>query len=140
MEPIIKMKHIKLFEKFKEFDKELLKQDINGILIELRDKGFNITISTFKTMGRDTIGIVLMPLNQGGTVLTGFIIDDIDSYILTLVDYMKYKLGSDIYIEYLYWDREYGGFKTLDFSDKNKKTDAMKINFCEERVTGNSKW
>lgn len=134
------MKHIKLFEKFKEFDESSLKDDINGILVELEDKGFKITISKFKTMGRDTISIVLMPLNQDGTVLAGFIIDDIDSYILTLVDYMKYKLGSDIYIEYLYWDIEYGGFKILDFSDKNKKTDALKINFCEERVTGNSKW
>jgi hypothetical protein len=35
------------------FDEELLKDDIDGILVELKDKGFEITISIFKTMGRD---------------------------------------------------------------------------------------
>lgn len=38
MVPIIKMKHI--IEKFKEFDNELLTQDINVILVELKNKGF----------------------------------------------------------------------------------------------------
>lgn len=42
---------------------------------------------------------------------------------------MKYKLGNDIYIEYLYWDNE---FKVFDFSDKNIKVDAFKINFFED--------
>lgn len=137
MEPIIKMKHIKLFEKFKEFDESSLKDDINGILIELKDKGFKITISTFKTMGRDTISIIIIP--NSGYILNG---NDIYSYILTLVDYMKYKLGSDIYIEYLYWEPEVNNsFKTFDFlSDRDKNMSAFKINFCEERVTGNSKW
>lgn len=134
---ITKMKHIKLFEKFKEFDKELLERDINGILVELKDKGFTCTVSTFKTMGRDTISIIVIP-NSVYILNT----NDISSYILTLEDYMKYKLGSNIYIEYLYWEPEVNsGFKTFDFlSDRSKKMSAFKINFLEERVTGNSKW
>jgi hypothetical protein len=130
------MKHIKLFEKFKDFNKELLEQDIDGILVELKDKGFTCTISTFKTMGRDTISIIIIP--KYPEILNT---NDIYSYILTLVDYMKYKLGRDIYIEYLYWSEVNSGFKTFDFlSDRSKKTSAFKINFLEEKVTGNSKW
>jgi hypothetical protein len=59
MKNINKMKHIKLFEKFLNFDEELLKDDIDGILVELKDEGFEITTSIFKTMGRETISITL---------------------------------------------------------------------------------
>jgi hypothetical protein len=32
----------------RSFDEELLKDDIDGILVELKDKGFEITISYLK--------------------------------------------------------------------------------------------
>jgi hypothetical protein len=138
MKNINKMKHIKLFEKFLNFDEELLKDDIDGILVELKDEGFEITTSIFKTMGRKTISITLH--REVNDQYIDFNTNDINIYILTLVDYIKYKLDKDIYIEYLYWDYRNNMFSRFDFNDENKNMSAFKLQMCEERVTGDSKW
>jgi hypothetical protein len=131
------MKHIKLFEKFLNFDEELLKDDINGILVELKDNGFEITISIFKKMGRDTISITLH--REVNDQYVHFNTNDINIYILTLLDYIKYKLGKEIYIEYLHWDYRNNMFSRFNL-DENKNMTAFKLEICEERVTGDSKW
>jgi hypothetical protein len=67
-------------------------------------------------MGRDTISITLhREVNEQYIDFN----TSINIYILTLVDYIKYKLGKDIYI-YLYWDYRNNMFSRFDFNDKNK--------------------
>ena len=132
MKNINKMKHIKLFEKFLNFDEELLKDDIDGILVELKDEGFEITTSIFKTMGRKTISIALH--RAVNNKYSNFNTNDISIYFLTLVDYIKYKLGTELYIEYLSMSAlDYNNsFKKFDFPHENKDVSVFEVRIYEE--------
>lgn len=136
------MNNIKLFESFNEFNEESLKKDIDGILVELEDIGFTCKTTIYKTMGRDTINVIFYKLEDrfsDSKNLIEFNTKDISEQLLVLIDYIKYKLGEDIYIEYKYWNLYTNNYQPISINDY-KNTCYFKIIFCEERVTGSSKW
>ena len=127
------MKHIKLFEKFKEFNVKSLKNDIHGILVELKDIGHYIDVN-FRTEYNSNKYIVTVTIQTGNKMMiTG---TDIHQYILTLIDYMKYKLDSKFTTKYLYWDiypQEWRYFNYCIYpSNNNRKYYGFKIEFEKE--------
>ncbi len=82
------MKYVKLFEEFEEGQIDKLKEDFDGILIELVDKGFYIKYDFSKPYnGLDEVEISIYHLNGGDTSLL-FYYDDVKNYINTIKDYM----------------------------------------------------
>jgi hypothetical protein len=82
------MKYVKLFEDFEESQINKLKEDFDGILVELVDKGFYINYDFSKPYNRrDEVELSFYRLNGGDTSLL-FDYDDVKEYIKTIKDYM----------------------------------------------------
>jgi hypothetical protein len=92
------MKYIKLFE---SFNRTKLEEDINGILVELVDKGFEVKVIVkpdyrprFKGFD-DVPNTIEVYINIGSFKTTSynnnnFVYSEISDYILTLIDYVNY--------------------------------------------------
>ena len=92
------MKYIKLFEDFEESQINKLKEDFDGILVELIDKGFYINYDFSKPYNsRDEVEISFYRLNGGDTCLL-FDYVDIKEYIKTIKDYMDIYYENECYI------------------------------------------
>lgn len=116
------MKYIKLFEWTSEHD---IENDINGILIELVDKGFHtevrmdgyivlkswkfdntISFSNNNDRRYGCVTIIIKNRNRYNT-------NDIEDYVLTVIDYLKSKWGDKI-IGYKIPDRLKKNFYTYN--------------------------
>lgn len=87
------MKFVKLFEDFYQgktgwISEDKIKEDFDGILIELIDNGFHMEYDFSKPYNRnDEIQISIYHLNGGDSSLL-FEYDDVKEYIKTIKDYM----------------------------------------------------
>lgn len=82
------MKYVKLFEDFEKSQINKLKEDFDGILVELIDKGFHIDYDFSKPYNRgDEVEISFYRLNGGDTSVL-FDYDDVKEYVKTIKDYM----------------------------------------------------
>jgi hypothetical protein len=102
------MKHIKIFEKFDNKTKVLedkIKNDIDGILIELLDKGFRtykkIEINNYK--GYESyfhFKIDMKPVTGYNGYKKQFKYEEVKDYIHTVIDYLKYAINDNINISF----------------------------------------
>jgi hypothetical protein len=92
------MKKIKLFEELfnRNIDFDKIQQDIDGILIELEDVGYNINIDSNVKYIYFTINI-----NKVGYPGINFNIKDIKDYLDTCVDYMSVYYDYKIKVKYI---------------------------------------
>jgi hypothetical protein len=105
------MRHIKLFENFEKenlrfkFHEDKLRTDIDGIFVELLDKGFNYSVY-FKEY---------LEINIEHSVNDWFFFDEIYEELMMLIDYMNIKFKNDIDFKYNYEEhfafRGYNGNK-----------------------------
>jgi uncharacterized protein (UPF0335 family) len=93
------MKYIKLFE---SFNRTKLEEDINGVLVELVDKGFDVKVivkpdylflinhqTSFNEVS-NTIEVYISTGSFKTTIDNNFVYNEISDYILTLIDYVNY--------------------------------------------------
>ena len=100
------MKHIKLFEGFgylsdKEKSlKDKISSDIDGILVELVDKGFRIAkfIRIVNYASYVYIKIDMKPTTGVGGYGKHFKYKEVKDYIHTIIDYLKYSIDRNIKI------------------------------------------
>jgi hypothetical protein len=88
---------IKLFENFEEnlrfkYNEDKLRTDIDGILVELLDKGFRYEVNFKKNL----------EINIEHSQDDWFFFDKIYEEIMMLIDYMKLKYKDDIDVIYNY--------------------------------------
>jgi hypothetical protein len=108
------MKHIKLFENFEKeslrfkFHEDKLRTDIDGIFVELLDKGFNYSVY-FKEY---------LEINIEHSVNDWFFFDEIYEELMMLIDYMNIKFKNDIDFKYNY--EEHLELRKLKIDDKQK--------------------
>jgi hypothetical protein len=93
------MKYIKLFE---SFNRTKLEEDINGVLVELVDKGFEVKVIVNQTIflinqaSFDEVPNTIEVYISIGSFKTtsynnnNFVYSEISDYILTLIDYVNY--------------------------------------------------
>ncbi len=106
------IKKFKLFEELDPWSRrklninikyERIRQDINGILVELKDIGYNISVSSNEE-SYDYFGINISKgknLQTNETGIIAFNISDIKDYLDTCVDYMDLYYNYKIEVKYI---------------------------------------
>ncbi len=98
---------IKKFKLFELNNFKNLKDDINGILVELKDMGYNIrTYGLYddgSLSGGDTFSFII---SKGGE--EGFLVNGVKDYLDTCIDYMDlyYKYKTEVNYKPVYSNRE----------------------------------
>jgi hypothetical protein len=128
------MKYIKFFE---SFNRTKLEEDINGILVELVDKGFRVNVTTqpFFDDIPNNVQIFIASDNENN-----FIYNEISDYIDTVIDYMSYawvdaiksklvsiNYDSHKYIEVSGYQRKVGSYRQIPSDDSSV--------FCDFSIT-----
>ena len=85
------MRYLKLYEAFE--DEYRVKDNLESILVELKDKGFGVGV---QTNGKDDIDIRFFFVSE-----TTFEYDDVEDYVLTAIDYIDESYVYDIKIQYM---------------------------------------
>ena len=90
------MRYLKLYEAFEEESR--VKDNLEFILVELKDKGFGVGVHTKSdiTNGKDDIDIRFFFVSE-----TTFEYDDVEDYVLTAIDYIDERYVYDIKIQYM---------------------------------------
>jgi hypothetical protein len=114
------MKHLKLFENFEKenffkSNEDKLRTDIDGMFVELLDKGF-IYLVYFKEY---------LEINIEHSVNDWFFFDEIYEELMMLKDYMNIKFKNDINFKYNY--EEYFAFGNYNKNDITDKQEVMMI-------------
>lgn len=114
------MKHLKLFENFEKenffkSNEDKLRTDIDGMFVELLDKGF-IYLVYFKEY---------LEINIEHSVNDWFFFDEIYEELMMLEDYMNIKFKNDIAFKYNY--EEYFAFGNYNKNDITDKQEVMMI-------------
>jgi hypothetical protein len=101
------MKYIKIYEYYNsEYDFSLLKIDIEGIFVEVKDLGYKIFI--FPSIDKNYENFLIEINAPVGIDITGRDRVLVRECIKMCIDYLKYKCG-DIIIRYKYYTRNSDG-------------------------------
>jgi hypothetical protein len=108
------MRYIKLFE---SSNKSKLKEDIDGLLIELKDNNFFVKVNIEKES-------VIIVLHQENMIYDRFKYSEVEDYIDTTIDYLKYFWNKDVTVKYEihYKFKGYSRYRDID----------SKVNLIEE--------
>jgi hypothetical protein len=111
------MKHIKYIESFSDdpilsFDMKTLKNNINGLLVELRDQGFSVFVS----LDDSEYNMSDMKLNINIFRRKKFKILDIKDYIDTVIDFITHKYKYNV-LEISTSNQRFKEYDKIDFDD-----------------------
>lgn len=140
------MRHIKLFEGFASDKEKSLKDkisaDIDGILVELVDKGFRTTINV-RIVNYDSyvyVKIDMKPTTGFGGYAKHFKYKEVKDYIHTIIDYLEYTIDTDYKnirfevaeVVEIYNNRHYVTTNSEPNPEKEIHSILLKINYDDE--------